>query len=70
AASDLGLSAQAMPSGAGHDAQVLAGIGSMGMIFVPSVGGISHSPLEFTEPDDVAKGTNLLLQSVLRLDQE
>ncbi len=70
AASALGLSAQAMPSGAGHDAQVLAGIGPMGMIFVPSVGGISHSPLEFTKQEDVANGANLLLQSVLRLDQK
>ena len=70
AAAALGLSAQAMPSGAGHDAQVLAGIGPMGMIFVPSVNGISHSPLEYTKPEDVANGANLLLQSVLRLDQE
>jgi len=70
AASSMDLSAQAMPSGAGHDAQVLAGIGAMGMIFVPSVGGISHSPLEYTKPEDVTNGANLLLQSVLRLDQE
>jgi N-carbamoyl-L-amino-acid hydrolase len=70
AASALGLSALPMPSGAGHDAQVLAGIGPMGMIFVPSVNGISHSPLEFTKPEDVTNGANLLLQSVLRLDQE
>lgn len=69
AASSLDLSAQAMPSGAGHDAQVLAGIGPMGMIFVPSVDGISHSPLEFTKPEDVTNGANLLLQSVLLLDQ-
>ncbi len=68
AASSLGLSARAMPSGAGHDAQVLARIGPMGMIFVPSVDGISHSPLEFTRPEDVVNSANLLLQSVLRLD--
>ena len=68
-ASVLGLSAQAMPSGAGHDAQVLAGIGPMGMIFVPSVNGVSHSPLEFTEPGDVANGANLLLHSLLMLDR-
>lgn len=65
----LGLSSLLMPSGAGHDAQVLADIAPMGMIFVPSVGGISHSPLEHTEPEDVENGANLLLQSVLRLDQ-
>ncbi len=69
AASALGLSSRAMPSGAGHDAQVLASIGPMGMIFVPSVGGISHSPLEFTEPEDVVNGANVLLRSVLRLDR-
>jgi len=69
AAAELELSARAMPSGAGHDAQVLAGIGPMGMIFVPSEGGISHSPLEFTPPEDCVNGANLLLQSVLRLDR-
>jgi N-carbamoyl-L-amino-acid hydrolase len=58
-----------MPSGAGHDAQDLAKIGPMGMIFVPSVGGISHSPKEFTKPEDIANGANVLLQTVLRLDQ-
>ncbi|MGH7519881.1 MAG: M20 family metallo-hydrolase, partial [Gemmatimonadales bacterium] len=47
----LGLSSQVMPSGAGHDAQDLARIGPMGMIFVPSVKGISHSPVELTRPD-------------------
>ena len=65
----LGLSSQVMPSGAGHDAQDLARICPMGMIFVPSVKGISHSPLEFTRPEDVANGANVLLQSILRLDQ-
>jgi beta-ureidopropionase / N-carbamoyl-L-amino-acid hydrolase len=66
----LGLSSQAMPSGAGHDAQDLARICPMGMIFVPSVKGISHSPLELTRPEDVANGANVLLQTVLRLDQQ
>ena len=65
----LGLSSQVMPSGAGHDAQDLARIGPMGMIFVPSVKGISHSPLELTRPDDVTNGANVLLQTILRLDQ-
>jgi beta-ureidopropionase / N-carbamoyl-L-amino-acid hydrolase len=65
----LGLSSQLMPSGAGHDAQDLARIGPMGMIFVPSVKGISHSPLELTRPDDVTNGANVLLQTVLRMDQ-
>jgi beta-ureidopropionase / N-carbamoyl-L-amino-acid hydrolase len=66
----LGLSSQVMPSGAGHDAQDLARIGPMGMIFVPSVKGISHSPLELTRPNDVMNGANVLLQTILRLDQQ
>ena len=65
----LRLSSQSMPSGAGHDAQDLARICPMGMIFVPSVKGISHSPLELTRPEDVTNGANVLLQTVLRLDQ-
>ena len=65
----LRLTSQVMPSGAGHDAQDLARIGPMGMIFVPSVKGISHSPLELTRPDDVTNGANVLLQTILRLDQ-
>ena len=69
AAQNLGLSTQIMPSGAGHDAQDLARIGPMGMIFVPSVKGISHSPQEFTRPEDVENGANTLLQTILRLDQ-
>ena len=48
-AASLGLTRQRMPSGAGHDAQEIAHIAPMGMIFVPSVGGISHSPKEFTQ---------------------
>jgi len=70
AAQGLGLSSQIMPSGAGHDAQDLARICPMGMIFVPSVKGISHSPLEYTRPEDVTNGGNVLLQTILRLDQQ
>jgi N-carbamoyl-L-amino-acid hydrolase len=66
----LGLSSQTLPSGAGHDAQDLARICPMGMIFVPSVKGISHSPNEFTRPEDVVNGANVLLQTILRLDQQ
>ncbi len=66
----LGLSSQLMPSGAGHDAQDLARICPMGMIFVPSVKGISHAPGEFTRPEDVTNGADVLLQTVLRLDQQ
>ncbi|MBC8090243.1 MAG: Zn-dependent hydrolase [Phycisphaerae bacterium] len=65
----LGLSRQRMPSGAGHDAQEIARIAPMGMIFVPSVGGISHSPKEFTKSDDVAHGADVLLNAVIAADQ-
>ena len=58
-----------MPSGAGHDAQAIAQLGPMGMIFVPSVGGISHSPREFTKPADIVNGANVLLGAVLGADQ-
>jgi N-carbamoyl-L-amino-acid hydrolase len=68
AATTSGLSHQTMPSGAGHDAQDMAHITPIGMIFVPSVGGISHSPKEYTAPKDVANGANVLLQSVLAID--
>jgi len=68
-ARDLGLSTRSMPSGAGHDAQDMARITRTGMIFVPSVGGISHSPLEMTRPEDMANGANVLLQTILRIDR-
>ena len=58
-----------LPSGAGHDAQVLAKIGPMGMIFVPSAGGISHSPKEFSRWADCANGADVLLQTILAVDQ-
>lgn len=67
-AESLGLTHQRMPSGAGHDAQELALICPMGMIFVPSVGGISHSPREFTRPEHVAQGVDVLLNAVQRAD--
>jgi N-carbamoyl-L-amino-acid hydrolase len=68
AAKDLGLSTKLLPSGAGHDAQDMARLGPVGMIFVPSVGGISHSPREFSHPNDIANGANVLLHTVLRLE--
>lgn len=67
-AASLGLSRQRMPSGAGHDAQELALIAPMGMIFIPSVGGISHSPREFSHAVDVVNGANVLLNAVLAAD--
>lgn len=68
AAKGLGYSTRSMPSGAGHDAQEMAHLGPVGMIFVPSVDGISHSPREFSSPEAIAKGVNVLLQAVLKLD--
>ncbi|MDX2183001.1 MAG: Zn-dependent hydrolase [Gemmatimonadaceae bacterium] len=70
AAGALGLSRQRMPSGAGHDAQEMARIAPMGMIFIPSVGGISHSPREFSRPEDIANGAHVLLNSVIAIDQQ
>ena len=66
----LGLSTKKMPSGAGHDAQDMALIAPTGMIFVPSKGGISHSPKEFTSAEDMANGANVLLQTILALDKK
>ncbi|HUF05006.1 MAG TPA: Zn-dependent hydrolase [Aridibacter sp.] len=68
-AKDLGLSSRRMPSGAGHDAQDLAKIAPTGMIFVPSRGGISHTPAEFTSAEDMANGAAVLLRTVLAIDQ-
>lgn len=68
AAESLGLSHRSMPSGAGHDAQELARLTPIGMIFVPSVDGISHSPREFTSADDMANGANVLLRTILAVD--
>lgn len=69
AARDLGLTTKLLPSGAGHDAQDMARLGPVGMIFVPSVGGISHSPREFSRPEDIANGANVLLHTLLKLDK-
>jgi beta-ureidopropionase / N-carbamoyl-L-amino-acid hydrolase len=70
AATDLGLTTKLMPSGAGHDAQDIARIAPIGMIFVPSIGGISHSPKEFTTTPDMANGASVLLQTILKLDEK
>jgi N-carbamoyl-L-amino-acid hydrolase len=65
----LGLSTRVMPSGAGHDAQSMARLGPMAMIFIPSAGGISHSPREFSTPGDIVDGANVLLGSILAADR-
>lgn len=65
AAEHLGLAHLAMPSGAGHDAQIVAAMAPIGMVFVPSRRGISHAPGEDTDPADLVHGANVLLHSVL-----
>ena len=59
-----------MPSGAGHDAINMALFTPTAMLFVPSVAGISHSPREFTKPEDLERGTQALLDTILMLDRE
>jgi N-carbamoyl-L-amino-acid hydrolase len=69
-AKQAGLSTLRMPSGAGHDAQVLGGYGiPIGMIFVPSKEGISHSPKEWTDWDDCARGVEVLYRTIMELDR-
>ncbi len=63
----LGRSTMRLPAGAGHDAQMLARVCPSGMIFVPSRGGISHNPAEYTAPEQLAAGADVLLQVVLDL---
>jgi len=63
----LGHTTRRMPSGAGHDAQMLARICPAAMIFTPSVGGLSHNIGEHTHPDDVTAGADVLLQTMLTL---
>jgi len=65
----LELSAVHLPSGAGHDAQSIAPIAPIGMIFVPSLNGVSHAPTEFTRARHVTDGANVLLQTIIGLDQ-
>lgn len=65
----LGLSSRNINSGAGHDTMILAErIENCGMIFVPSVGGVSHCPEEWTEWTDAANGADVLLGTLMKLD--
>jgi N-carbamoyl-L-amino-acid hydrolase len=65
----LGLTTLRMQSGAGHDAQEMSNLAPVGMIFVPSKDGISHSPKEYTSSGDMANGANVLLHTLLAIDQ-
>ena len=66
-ARELGLSCRRLPSGAGHDAQMMARLCPSGMIFVPSVGGLSHNVREETKPEHLHAGAEVLLNAVLKL---
>jgi len=70
AAKAHGYSSRVMPSGAGHDAQAMAQLGPMGMIFIPSIGGISHSPREFSTAEDIARGASVLMATLLLADKQ
>lgn len=63
----LGLSVKRLPSGAGHDAGLIAPMAPTAMIFVPSVNGVSHNVDEYTASQDLENGANVLLQVLLRL---
>lgn len=65
----FGLSHMPLPSRAGHDALEMGRFTDMGMIFVPSEGGFSHSEMEYTTPEECVNGANVLLETLLRLDR-
>ena len=68
-AQEKGLSTRRMPSGAGHDAQMIARVCPTGMIFVPSLDGISHNPAEHTDDEDLVAGAQLLADVMLALTE-
>jgi N-carbamoyl-L-amino-acid hydrolase len=70
ASTGIGLQSLRMPAMAGHDAQVVGRVAPAGMIFVPSKDGRSHSPLEFTADEDVERGANVLLLTLVKLAAE
>ncbi|MFJ6392225.1 Zn-dependent hydrolase [Streptomyces sp. NPDC091972] len=70
AADSLGHAHRSLPSGAGHDAQWMSRVAPSGMVFVPSRGGVSHVPEEYTAPEDLVAGADVLLNVVLAGDRE
>lgn len=66
-ATQQGNTVSRLPSGAGHDAQMLARVCPTAMIFVPSVNGISHNPAEYTSPEELEAGANVLLHTMITL---
>jgi N-carbamoyl-L-amino-acid hydrolase len=69
-ASEAGFSTMTMPSGAGHDAQAVANYAPMGMIFIPSIGGVSHAPNERSDWQDIANGAEVLYRAIVKRDAE
>ncbi len=69
AANDLGHSVMRLPSGAGHDAQMMARVCPTAMVFTQSRDGLSHNAAEYTSPADLEAGANVLLQTMIRLSQ-
>jgi N-carbamoyl-L-amino-acid hydrolase len=67
---EKGLDYEIMPSGAGHDAMQMAKITPAGMIFIPSMRGISHNPMEWTDPEDICLGAQLLMETMVRIANE
>lgn len=65
----MGVEPAVLPSGASHDAQRVNTVTPTGMIFVPSRDGISHDPAEWTDTEDLALGTAVLAEGLLRLDE-
>jgi len=68
AANKEGPTSRRLISGAGHDAQTMGKIGPVGLIFIPSVGGVSHAAEEYSRPEDIMNGAAVPLRSILKLD--
>ena len=69
-ATELGFSAKRMNSGAVHDSVMMTDVTKVGMIFVPSIGGLSHCPEEFTRDEDIEAGAKVLFETVRQLAEE
>jgi beta-ureidopropionase / N-carbamoyl-L-amino-acid hydrolase len=69
AAEELGHDYHVMPSAAGHDARIMAFVTRAGLLFVPSRDGISHSPKEYTAPEDVLAGIEVMAEATRQLDE-
>ncbi len=67
ACEELGLTHRRMTSGAYHDAMIMGAVVPIGMVFVPSAGGVSHHPAEFTSPEDLDRGVAVLAGTLARL---